>query len=570
MSFRRSVKNFVNKFSLPVVKVREATSNDPWGPSGTLMLEIADLTYHSTALSEIMSVLWQRLNDQGKNWRHVYKSLTLVEYLLKNGSERVVQHCREGLFNIQSLEEFRYVDDSGREQGSHVREKARQVMKLLTDEDLLSTQRRDSRRTRVRMSPSMSFRSLSARRGYLKGQETDQIATTIHPPVTHVLRQPVMSSASPGKCPSLTKAVLIVHEDKVNKLRTPEMVQDLIVLSDGKPEPYPDDRPCSCPLPLPFPETSIAMAPVQDSQKASSQHDPAKKVTTLPRYERKWRHPADSVAEITVKPQSLNPLVAEPPSPTPSERSVLHGPSSPPQGPLLVTNQMGSSLDNYLNQGPSGSIVWSTDAPQSDPSLSWANSQLQTVVTGSATWTNANLYPAQWPSSVLLPGATGHAVWASTYPASTNPFLSWASAPPMLGSNVPVFWSPQPAPAVWSAPSLVVDVGASIPFASLSLNHPTAGTVQRVELPQAMVRPSGSFSPPYSYRAHHATFNDASANPMLGPDVPLGSIDQFLGPSDATQMRMAPMLPAQPKPATIQTQGPLGSHWVAVSSGERS
>ena len=28
------------------VKVREATSNDPWGPSSTQMSEIADLTYN--------------------------------------------------------------------------------------------------------------------------------------------------------------------------------------------------------------------------------------------------------------------------------------------------------------------------------------------------------------------------------------------------------------------------------------------------------------------------------------------------------------------------------------------
>ncbi|MGH0174920.1 UNVERIFIED_CONTAM: hypothetical protein FKN15_068616 [Acipenser sinensis] len=37
--------------------VREATSNDPWGPSSSLMSEIADLTYNVVAFSEIMSML---------------------------------------------------------------------------------------------------------------------------------------------------------------------------------------------------------------------------------------------------------------------------------------------------------------------------------------------------------------------------------------------------------------------------------------------------------------------------------------------------------------------------------
>lgn len=55
------------------LKVREATSNDPWGPSSSLMSEIADLTYNVVAFSEIMSMVWKRLNDHGKNWRHVYK-----------------------------------------------------------------------------------------------------------------------------------------------------------------------------------------------------------------------------------------------------------------------------------------------------------------------------------------------------------------------------------------------------------------------------------------------------------------------------------------------------------------
>ena len=62
------------------VKVREATSNDPWGPSSTQMSEIADLTYNMVAFSEIMQMIWKRLNDHGKNWRHVYKSLLLLEH----------------------------------------------------------------------------------------------------------------------------------------------------------------------------------------------------------------------------------------------------------------------------------------------------------------------------------------------------------------------------------------------------------------------------------------------------------------------------------------------------------
>lgn len=86
---RRNVKNVVRNYSDAQVKVREATSNDPWGPPSTLMGEIADLSYNVVAFTEIMQMIWKRLNDHGKNWRHVYKALVLLEYLIKTGSEKV-------------------------------------------------------------------------------------------------------------------------------------------------------------------------------------------------------------------------------------------------------------------------------------------------------------------------------------------------------------------------------------------------------------------------------------------------------------------------------------------------
>lgn len=104
-TIRRQVKNVAYNFSDAQVKVREATSNDPWGPSTALMSEIADLTHNPMAFTEIMSIVWKRLNDSGKNWRHVYKSLVLLDFLIKCGHEKVMvfwliciidffSHCR--------------------------------------------------------------------------------------------------------------------------------------------------------------------------------------------------------------------------------------------------------------------------------------------------------------------------------------------------------------------------------------------------------------------------------------------------------------------------------------------
>lgn len=44
--FHFDSKNYAKGFSDVQIKVREATSNDAWGPSGTLMNEIAQATYN--------------------------------------------------------------------------------------------------------------------------------------------------------------------------------------------------------------------------------------------------------------------------------------------------------------------------------------------------------------------------------------------------------------------------------------------------------------------------------------------------------------------------------------------
>lgn len=57
------------------VMVRKATNNELWGPSGTEMSKIADLTHHFGEYRQVMDALWARLTEKtdGRNWRNVYK-----------------------------------------------------------------------------------------------------------------------------------------------------------------------------------------------------------------------------------------------------------------------------------------------------------------------------------------------------------------------------------------------------------------------------------------------------------------------------------------------------------------
>ena len=140
MPIRRTIKNVVRNYTDSQVKVREATSNDPWGPSSTMMSEIADLTYNVVAFTEIMQMVWKRLNDHGKNWRHVYKALVLLDYIIKTGSEKVAQQCKENIFAVETLKNFQYVED-GKDHGMNVREKAKQLVQLLKDDERLRNER---------------------------------------------------------------------------------------------------------------------------------------------------------------------------------------------------------------------------------------------------------------------------------------------------------------------------------------------------------------------------------------------------------------------------------------------
>lgn len=147
----RVAKNYTKGYSDTQAKVRDATSNDPWGPSGTQMNEIAQLSYNQNDFVEIMEMLDKRLNDKGKNWRHVFKSLTVLDYLLHAGSENVVLYFRDNLYIIKTLKEFQYLDEDAKDCGANVRQKAKDISNLLSDPARLQEERRTRASMRDRM-----------------------------------------------------------------------------------------------------------------------------------------------------------------------------------------------------------------------------------------------------------------------------------------------------------------------------------------------------------------------------------------------------------------------------------
>ncbi|KAK2089213.1 hypothetical protein P7K49_035120 [Saguinus oedipus] len=77
--------------------------------------------------------------------------MTLMEYLIKTGSERVSQQCKENMYAVQTLKDFQYVDRDGKDQGVNVREKAKQLVALLRDEDRLREERAHALKTKEKL-----------------------------------------------------------------------------------------------------------------------------------------------------------------------------------------------------------------------------------------------------------------------------------------------------------------------------------------------------------------------------------------------------------------------------------
>ncbi|XP_034070818.1 clathrin interactor 1a [Gymnodraco acuticeps] len=156
--------NVVMNYSEVESKVREATNDDPWGPSGQMMSEISKATFMYEQFPEVMNMLWARmLRDNKKNWRRVYKSMLLLAHLIRNGSERVVTSTREHLYDLRSLESYHFVDENGKDQGVNVRQKVKEVIDFVQDDERLREERKKSKKNKDKYigvsSDSMGYRS---------------------------------------------------------------------------------------------------------------------------------------------------------------------------------------------------------------------------------------------------------------------------------------------------------------------------------------------------------------------------------------------------------------------------
>ena len=76
------------------------------------------------------------------------QALQLLEYLIKNGSERVIDDARSHVSLLKMLRQFHFIDQNGKDQGINVRNRAKELAELLSDVDRIRTERKKARANR--------------------------------------------------------------------------------------------------------------------------------------------------------------------------------------------------------------------------------------------------------------------------------------------------------------------------------------------------------------------------------------------------------------------------------------
>ncbi|KAI6227279.1 ENTH domain-containing protein [Aphelenchoides fujianensis] len=130
-------------------------------PDSDVLNFLAAQTRDSLRFPEVMCILWKRLCDPPKSWRHVYKSLIVLEYLLLHGNPLVAEQANGNVLILNRLANFQFFEGAV-DHGLVVREAVDRILKLLADPAQLKEQREKAAAIRARCTSTSSTTSKGA------------------------------------------------------------------------------------------------------------------------------------------------------------------------------------------------------------------------------------------------------------------------------------------------------------------------------------------------------------------------------------------------------------------------
>ncbi|KAG4305265.1 hypothetical protein PORY_001435 [Pneumocystis oryctolagi] len=110
---------------------------------------VSNLTFYdlkSSLILEYRPIIYRRFTEKtAEEWRQIYKALQLLDFLVKHGSERVIDDVRSHISIIKILRNFHYIDVKGRDHGINVSNRAKELVQLLSDNELLKQERKKAK-----------------------------------------------------------------------------------------------------------------------------------------------------------------------------------------------------------------------------------------------------------------------------------------------------------------------------------------------------------------------------------------------------------------------------------------
>lgn len=98
-----------------------------------------------------MPMIYRRFTEKAaEEWRQIYKALQLLEFLIKHGSERVIDDARGHITLLKMLRQFHYIDQNGKDQGINVRNRAKELAELLGDVERIRAERKKARTNKAK------------------------------------------------------------------------------------------------------------------------------------------------------------------------------------------------------------------------------------------------------------------------------------------------------------------------------------------------------------------------------------------------------------------------------------
>ena len=134
-------------------RMYEALGSQNWGASSSLLAEIAEDSFGYESYRQITALLWPGLDTESRSWKQLFKALTLIEYLIKNGSERVVEDSRDHMREIRRLQDYNFFEGHV-DRGSGCRELAKRIVEILESNDMIREERNKAKELREKFGKS--------------------------------------------------------------------------------------------------------------------------------------------------------------------------------------------------------------------------------------------------------------------------------------------------------------------------------------------------------------------------------------------------------------------------------